>query len=173
MPGDLQAKEGTAFMARKRDRIRAPVPRKSAFEVGLQDELRRQKRPAFKARLAAAEQSAEWQRFKQHFESIAAGQEPIKRTNAVASPAARSEWEAIIKKHVPVLPWKGTGKAWLLGNGEWKGAFVKYPPEPGEKLWAPDRPDDYCRRIVRKARDAFLRMEASTVKRWYPSRPNK
>jgi hypothetical protein len=83
--------------------------------------------------------------------------------------------DTIAKDSRPTRPsrWPGRKQEWLLGHGAWRGAFVEYPKRPQEPIWAPRRPDDYCRRIVREAEKVGLFMSAWTVKRPYPSRPNK
>jgi hypothetical protein len=85
------------------------------------------------------------------------------------------QWQAAIDKCAPSPPhWSGTGEAWLLGHGDdWPGAFIEYPLQQNEKVWAPKRHDDYCRRIMRKARAVGVLMKASTIKKWYLRRPNR
>jgi hypothetical protein len=185
-------------MFRKRDRSSAPAPEKPAtppddsFEAGLRAELRRENKSAFKAKLAVAEQTNEWRRFKQQFKRIADKQEQVKAPSSVppawkdvvAKKKKNDEWERFVAKYAPPprppspspsppslpSPWLGTVEAWLLGFGVWRGAFFEYPPQSNEKIWAPLRLDDYCRRIGREARKVGLSPKASYIKKVYPRR---
>ena len=69
------------------------------------------------------------------------------------------------------LPWRGTKESWLIGHSDWSGAFAEYPLQSNEKVWAPDRPDDYCRRIARQAETIGLLIKASYIKTVYLKRP--
>jgi hypothetical protein len=123
-------------MARKRDRNHATVAGKpvaspdDSFAVGLREEKRRQDRPAFKARLAAAKSDAGWQQFKRQFKRIAA-----EHAQPKAAAAVPQEWKDAVVKRVPSPPPLKPAapvrprlllKAWFKQNRD------KYTLDPGE-----------------------------------------
>jgi hypothetical protein len=85
----------------------------------------------------------------------------------------RDRVEALVRQILAPSPppaWDGTVEEWLDGKGDWPGAFAAFPLQPGEKIWAIKRDDDHCRRIVREAGKAGLRLSPSTVNKLYPRR---
>jgi hypothetical protein len=64
-------------------------------------------------------------------------------------------------------PWTGTKADWLLGDGDWPGAFVMDPKWPGERLQSSRRNDDYYRRIQRRGKEVELDLTLWYIHRLY------
>jgi hypothetical protein len=62
----------------------------------------------------------------------------------------------------PSSPWTGNAEDWVKEIG-----FVEHRLQRGEKVFAPGRPSDYCRRIADIAAAHGVEIEASTVKKLY------
>jgi hypothetical protein len=81
--------------------------------------------------------------------------------------------EASSPESSPALPaqpprWIGRKEDWVIQEA------VKIPRLPGEKVWAPERPDDLCRRLKRVAAENYgLHLSVWTIKKWLPRRPRK
>jgi hypothetical protein len=171
-------------MARKPKRSRAAASRKPTasdeLEVGLRAELRRQQRPAFKARLAAAERDPKWQKFKEQFERIAAAeQDPkwqkLKKQFERIARSKRSRFIAAVKQNKRYQHWIEQFRL-VKEARRWSGRkkdflfTIAFPnhPKGDEDVWAPSCPNDYSRSITRIAWERYgLLISPWTVKRAY------
>ena len=136
-------------MVRKRDRDR-------------QDELRARLEQAerYDCRVAA-------KRLRENEARKQIAQEHAKIADQIPAAPMSPELKVAIARYAPSPPrWSGKGKAWLLGCGEWPGAFVEYPKRPDEMVWSV-RHDDYCRWIVREAFKVGLALAPAYVKKQY------
>lgn len=113
----------------------------------------------YDARVAARQQreDAIWKETKQQLAKIA--------NQLPAFTVSQKSKDAIARYAPRPKPWSGDRRTWLLGRGDWRGAFVEYPLRSNEKVWAPLRHDDYCRRIEREALKVGLVLAASYIKK--------
>jgi hypothetical protein len=193
-------------MARKQKRTRGSATRKPAapddFRAGLQAELRRQQRPAFRARLAAAERDPKWQGFKEQFKRIADEHEQAKQPKKAkkakdtkASPSSSETWQDVAAKHASAPPsalqsirdaLTGIRSALTkdASTPQWTGTmedflitvvFPEHSIQPGEAVWAPETRDmDYSRRITGIVWEQYhMRVKPWTVKNAYGKRLKK
>jgi hypothetical protein len=154
-------------MARKQKRSRTAASRKPIvpdddFEAVIQQlltEYEHQQRPAFKARLAAAERNPKWQRFKEQFKRIADEREQAKQPKS-DKPTIPQEWKDAVAKYAPPPPQPlkpMSGKAWLESVG-----FKKFPRKPGESKRA------WSRRLSKEAAKDNEPLKPDTIRPFLP-----